>query len=434
MPTNFEPTQNPALVNKIPFIPKIALPTVFGEALSYVEELGRVVKACNQVIQLSNETATSVEQLNEIVVGIQRDISGLPDTLRAMDVLTSYKPIIYIGSDSFPLEGADLDLTPSDDMYTHDWSDTFILSDTTVHGEPVFPFNDGTIVIDYLTGYIGKCYVNKGTSLCGITGLGVQLNAGELQTIKMYSDGKVLLYKGDTAFPVPGEFMSFGLVNPLETHDWHSEFILPSGITEKPFRDGTPVIDSRLGCIGVITDGYDSSFNYKCGITGISDNSPIFKMVDSNNTAVMTELVRVDGQYQIAFRGQSTSVPHSFAPVLTNVGNPTNALDATNKYYVDSHSPLSVNISVNESANPIVGTMDKTFNEIATAITNGQIVCVKDSRCTLTQGGMSFVADYGVWPGGGYYVKLAYGAWDTDAVNTFRCATTSDYPSAEYSN
>lgn len=431
MPTNFEPTQNPALVNKIPFLPKIALPTVFGEALSYLEELGRVVKACNQVIEQSNEAVQTVSEYTEIVLQLQRSIDGLSDTLTAMQVLTSYKPIIYIGNETFPLEDADLDLTPSDDMYTHDWCDTFILSDALVNGEHAFPFNDGTVVIDSATGYIGKCYVNKGTSLCGITGLGIQLSATELGKLSLYADGKALIYKGETAFPIPGEYMSFGLVNPLETHDWYSEFILPPGISGRPFRNGTPVIDSRWGGIGVITEGYDSNFNYKCGITGISNNSPIFKMGDSNTTGVVAELMRVNNQYQIVFRGQSTSVPHTFAPILNNVGNPASPLDAANKAYVDRLTPMSVNIVIDEDNG--VGTMDKTFNEIATAISEGKLVPVKDSRCTLTEGSMSFVVSYSIHPTTNVCtVVVAHGAWNTGAVTTFTCGAPTSYPFAQY--
>lgn len=430
MPTNFGPTQNPALVNKIPFIPKIALPTVFGEALSYIEELGRVVKACNQVIQQSNETVQTVAEYTELVLQLQRSIDGLNDTLSAMQVLTSYKPIIYIGNETFPLGDADLDLTPSDDMYTHDWSDTFILSDALVNGEPAFPFTDGTIVIDSATGYIGKCYINKGSSLCGITGLGVQLSASELGDLRFYADGRALVYKGANRFPAPGEFMSFGLSNPLEAHDWHDEFILPSGITGTPFRDGAPVVDSHYGGIGVLVWGYDESFNFRCGITGVSYNTPVFKSTGSDEAIVETTLTRGTDGYVIAMNGRSSDVPHTFTPILSGIANPSVANDAANKAYVDRLAPVSVNVVIDEDNS--VGTMDKTFNEIATAISNGRLVPVKDSRCTLTEGSMSFVVSYSIHPTTNVCTVVVHDTGIPGAVTTFTCASPTAYPFAQY--
>ena len=43
-------------INKVPFIVAPVLPTVFGESLSYTEELGKVVHTLNQVISLVNDT------------------------------------------------------------------------------------------------------------------------------------------------------------------------------------------------------------------------------------------------------------------------------------------------------------------------------------------------------------------------------------------
>ena len=61
MGTNWFPGNNPESIPRYGYIPKIALPTVFGDALSYLEMIGRYNAEFNKAIDGINKLAENIE-------------------------------------------------------------------------------------------------------------------------------------------------------------------------------------------------------------------------------------------------------------------------------------------------------------------------------------------------------------------------------------
>lgn len=70
MGVNWIPGVNPESIPRLRFVPAIALPTVFGDALSYMEQVGKVNAAINGVIDNVNNLA------NDIVGAVAESIEG----------------------------------------------------------------------------------------------------------------------------------------------------------------------------------------------------------------------------------------------------------------------------------------------------------------------------------------------------------------------
>ena len=70
MGTNWYPGQNPESIPRYGYIPKIALPTVFGDALSYLELLGRYNYEFNKAIDGINNLAKNIE------TEVQKSVEG----------------------------------------------------------------------------------------------------------------------------------------------------------------------------------------------------------------------------------------------------------------------------------------------------------------------------------------------------------------------
>lgn len=63
MGVNWNPSINPESIPNLKFIPRIALPTVFGDALSYMEQVGKINAVLNQVIDNMNEFGQNAVQI-----------------------------------------------------------------------------------------------------------------------------------------------------------------------------------------------------------------------------------------------------------------------------------------------------------------------------------------------------------------------------------
>lgn len=62
MPINIDPSKNPEKIPYMQFVPQIALPSVFNDALSYAEILGKVVATVNSTIDNVNSVAANMTQ------------------------------------------------------------------------------------------------------------------------------------------------------------------------------------------------------------------------------------------------------------------------------------------------------------------------------------------------------------------------------------
>ena len=60
MPVNWYNRLNPQTIPYLRYIPEIALPTVFGDALTYMEQVGKVNATINKVITEFNDLAQDV--------------------------------------------------------------------------------------------------------------------------------------------------------------------------------------------------------------------------------------------------------------------------------------------------------------------------------------------------------------------------------------
>ena len=68
MPVNYDPSRNPETLPQLCYIPAIALPTIFNDALTYTEQLGRVCAVVNSVIKSVNDLAGNMsESVNNII-------------------------------------------------------------------------------------------------------------------------------------------------------------------------------------------------------------------------------------------------------------------------------------------------------------------------------------------------------------------------------
>ena len=68
MPVNYDPARNPETLPQIGYLPAIALPTVFNDALTYAEYLGKVVALLNKTTTAVNELSGNVSKsVQEII-------------------------------------------------------------------------------------------------------------------------------------------------------------------------------------------------------------------------------------------------------------------------------------------------------------------------------------------------------------------------------
>ena len=95
MPVNIDPSVNPEKIPHLTFVPQIALPSVFNDALSYTEVLGKVVATVNKSIDNVNEVAENMtEQLIQTLTGAK---------------LPEYFNIIHNGSEMIDLDNWTID-------------------------------------------------------------------------------------------------------------------------------------------------------------------------------------------------------------------------------------------------------------------------------------------------------------------------------------
>lgn len=304
MGVNFNDMTNPANIPHLRYIPKIVLPTVFGDAMTYLEQMGKITATVNQAIDgmndladnLAQEVLSTVENAKIPIYGrliynnseiLMPENWSLDDTKAIFEALQAGKMCILLAKANF-----------NDDGYAvYDEHNNVVLVLTEYYATTF----EGSVIIDTKFMSFTETNVRWANIEFKVTTDDVTSEVQMFNQIpipnKEYVDElipaigqKVMIYKGET--PISGEAGSFiELVSNGTFRDLRDMFFVDENTAVYANKiSPCMTIDYRTGAIGVMKFGgtlnpwvriYTTGFNIKsANDTAISELSTRIEAAD----------------------------------------------------------------------------------------------------------------------------------------------------------
>lgn len=312
MPVNIDPSKNPEKIPYMQFVPQIALPSVFNDALTYTEILGKVVATVNSTIDNVNQVASNMtQQVIEAITGaripeyfkvlhngnvmVDTDNWYLEDPEGLFNAIGAGKLCILEANASFNAEGYAVPNTNNflKMILTQAWD---VTDGNTIVRNVVFVNFDTYLAIN-----VAKFTITKeDRAFSATTELffeKVLVTTSNLNELKSVVRNKILVYKGDVVVPdTTGSYIE--LTDNGTTANLEEYFCVAGERAVFLASDNCPciVVDYSNGNVGELR--YGGAINpwvriYSLGVKICQD-------VKNTVDGIATELTNLTGRVQTA--------------------------------------------------------------------------------------------------------------------------------------
>lgn len=397
MGVNWIPGVNPETIPRLRFVPAIALPTVFGDALSYMEQVGKVNAAINGVIDnVNNLAADLIEQVAQSVESAKIPVydelvHNGSNIISQLNWNLANPEVIYnaIGAGKMCIVTADCDFNvdhipvPSNRM-----KQMMVLTQAFVQNPNSSTSVVHTTFTNYTDNKIRYAQINITRENNVYTSEVIAFTEYEIPTtlyvdnMHRFIDKKVMLYMGEVDIPSEdGAYIE--IANNASVADLSSFFVVENGTATVLAPETCPcvVIDVKNGAVGQFVYGGDVTPWARIYGTGLSVKSDvdtaiedIYNYIDQYDDTIGEINSQLGGQGR-AIQDLTTSVDgisgrtdtleeNSVQVVPQEFTNQQKAYARTNIDAVSAHGPMLYGVVelIDDYGNSVSFSLDHSGN------------------------------------------------------------------------